>query len=175
MAEDHFTPETAEEYYQLGMRHIYGDGVTEDNIEAARLLTLAAEQGHVEAAYNLGICYHYGFGVEIDLPKALDLYRFSADRGYAKGKHLVGRFYFNGWVVEQDYREAIRWFEASDALNDPSSCGFASCYLGVCSLRGLGMEADAAKARALFEKAAAQGGEDAEKLTARLIAETGNR
>ena len=63
----------AQELFELAMKHIYGDGVPEDNDLATQLLTKAHEMGHVEATYNLGICYHYGFGTGIDLAKALDL------------------------------------------------------------------------------------------------------
>ena len=44
--------------YELAMKHIYGDGVPEDNELAVKLLTQAHDMGHVEATYNLGICYH---------------------------------------------------------------------------------------------------------------------
>ena len=59
-----------ESLYRLAMAHIYGDGVAEDNVLAAKLLTEARALGHVEAAYNLGICYHYGYGVDVDLETA---------------------------------------------------------------------------------------------------------
>ena len=64
------TEKSAQELFELAMRHIYGDGVPEDNVLALRLLTQACDMGHVEAAYNLGICYHYGFGAAVDLAKA---------------------------------------------------------------------------------------------------------
>ena len=159
----------AEALYQQGMKHVYGDGAPEDYVKAVELLTQAYELGHVEAAYNLAICYHYGFGVAIDLAKAYELYLFAADHGYAKGKHLIGRCYYNGWHVPQDYAEAIRWFEASANLQDPTTCGFNQCYLGVCYARGYGVERDPTKAEALFRQAVAEGGEDARKLIQRLL------
>ena len=60
----------AQACFELAMRHIYADGVPEDNALALRLLTRADEMDHVEAAYNLGICYHYGYGAQADLEKA---------------------------------------------------------------------------------------------------------
>ena len=83
----------AQELYELAMKHIYGDGVPEDNDLATKLLTEAYDMGHVEATYNLGICYHYGFGTEADLTKAFELYLESANAGYGKGIELIGRFY----------------------------------------------------------------------------------
>ena len=155
--------------YKLGIMYVYGDTVPVDYAEAVKLLTSAAEQGHVEAAYNLAICYHYGFGTEIDLEKALELYRFTAEKGYAKGKHLIGRFYYYGWVVDQDYKEAIKWFEASDNLQDPTTCGFNKCYIGVCLEKGLGVTHDHEKAKCCFDKAISEGGEDAKALIEKLL------
>ncbi len=82
--------------FELAMKHIYGDGVPEDNELAVNLLTEARELGHVEATYNLGICYHYGYGTAMDLARAFDLYLESANSGYGKGMELVGRFYNQG-------------------------------------------------------------------------------
>ena len=161
--------ESAYAQFKLGMMYVYGDTVPEDNGKAVELLTKAADQGHVEATYNLGICYHYGHGVEADRQRALILYLFSAGKVYAKGMHLVGRFYFHGWCVKQNYAEAIRWFEESDKRNDPTTCGFNSCYLGVCYAKGYGVEANAEKARTYFKKALAEGGADAEKKIKELM------
>ena len=46
----------AQSLYELAIKHIYGDGVPEDNDLAAKLLNKAHDMGHVEATYNLGIC-----------------------------------------------------------------------------------------------------------------------
>ena len=85
----------AQSLYELAMKHIYGDGVPEDNDLAAKLLNKAHDMGHVEATYNLGICYHYGFGTGVDLAKAFELYLKSANAGYGKGMELVGRTFYH--------------------------------------------------------------------------------
>ena len=107
----------AQELFELAMKHIYGDGVPEDNDLATQLLTKAHEMGHVEAAYNLGICYHYGFGTDIDLAKAFALYLESANAGYGKGMELVGRFYNRGIYVARDRSQAEAWLKK--AMNSP--------------------------------------------------------
>lgn len=112
---------SAQELYELAMRHIYGDGVPEDNELALRLLTQAHDMGHVEATYNLGICYHYGFGTGVDLAKAYELYRESADGGYGKGMELVGRFYNQGIYVKQDRRQAEYWLRKAMESSDPDA------------------------------------------------------
>ena len=101
--------EDPQDLYELAMKHIYGNGVPEDNELAVKLLTQARDLGHVEAAYNLGICYHYGYGVGEDLAKAYALYLESANGGYGKGMELVGRFHNRGIYVEQDRNQAEYW------------------------------------------------------------------
>ena len=84
------------------MKHIYGNGVPEDNELAVRMLTQSHDMGHVEATYNLGICYYYGYGSEVDLSKAYDLYLELTNDYYGKGMELVGHFYNLGIYVEQN-------------------------------------------------------------------------
>lgn len=100
---------TGQELFELAMKHIYGDGVKEDNDLAFELLTQAHNIGHVEAAYNLGICYHYGYGTSIDLARAFELYLECANKGYGKGMELVGRFYNRGIYVKRDRTQAEKW------------------------------------------------------------------
>ena len=108
----------AQEIFELAMKHIYGDGVPEDNERAFELLTRAHEMGHIEAAYNLGICFHYGYGTEADLKKAFELYLEAANAGYGKGMELVGRFYNRGIYVEKDRELAELWLKRAKASGD---------------------------------------------------------
>lgn len=108
----------AQELFDLAMRHIYGNGVPEDNERAFELLTRAHEMGHIEAAYNLGICFHYGYGTQIDLARAFELYLEAANAGYGKGMELVGRFYNLGIHVEKDRELAEFWLERAIASGD---------------------------------------------------------
>lgn len=111
----------AQGLYELAMKHIYGDGVPEDNELAVKLLTQAHDMGHVEATYNLGICYHYGYGIAVDLAKAYELYLESANGGYGKGMELVGRFYNRGIYVEQNRKQAEYWLQKAMESTDPDA------------------------------------------------------
>ncbi len=111
----------AQELFELAMKHIYGDGVPEDNDLATELLIQAHEMGHVEATYNLGICYHYGFGTDVDLEKAFELYLKSANAGYGKGMELVGRFYNQGIYVEKNRSQAEYWLNKAINSSDPDA------------------------------------------------------
>ncbi|MDE7297591.1 MAG: sel1 repeat family protein [Lachnospiraceae bacterium] len=111
----------AQELYELAMKHIYGEGVPEDNDLATKLLIRAHDMGHVEATYNLGICYHYGYGTSVDLEKAYELYLESANAGYGKGMELLGRFYSRGIYVERDRKQAEYWLRKAMGSSDPDA------------------------------------------------------
>lgn len=111
----------AQALFELAMKHIYGDGVEEDNALALKLLTQAHDLGHAEATYNLGICYHYGHGTAVDLEKAFGLYLESAQGGYGKGIELVGRFYNRGISVEKDRAQAEVWLRRAMDSDDPQA------------------------------------------------------
>ena len=109
---------SAQSLFELAMRHIYGQGVPEDNKLAAELLTRAYSAGHVEAGYNLAICYHYGHGVDVDLEKAYHLYSEAASAGYGKAMELMGRFYNRGIYVEKDRKLAEFWLNKAMECDD---------------------------------------------------------
>lgn len=110
-----------QELFELAIKHIYGDGVPEDNDLAFKLLMQAHDLGHIEATYNLGICFHYGFGTSSDLGKAFKLYLESAKAGYGKGMELTGRFYNRGIYVEQDSKAAEYWLAKAVESSDPDA------------------------------------------------------
>ena len=60
-----------------------GEGVPEDDAEAARWYRLAADQGHADAQNNLGLKYASGEGVVEDDAEAVRWYRLAADQGLA--------------------------------------------------------------------------------------------
>lgn len=122
---------SAQELYELAMKHIYGDSVPEDNELAVKLLTRAHDMGHVEATYNLGICYHYGHGISDNLEKAYKLYLESANAGYGKGMVLVGRFYNRGIYVEQDRKQAEYWLHKAMDSADPDAVDGAKKELAI--------------------------------------------
>ena len=121
----------AQELYELAMKHIYGDGVPEDNDLALKLLTKAHDLGHVEATYNLGICYHYGHGTNVNLARAYELYLESANAGYGKGMVLICRFYNRGLYVAQDRRQAECWLRKAMDSPDPDAVEGAKKELSI--------------------------------------------
>ncbi len=70
--------------YNLGWCLLRGEGVSKNEREGVRYLTLAA-RSHPEACYALGECYEHGVGVDAaDLREAVKFYRRAWKLGYGK-------------------------------------------------------------------------------------------
>ena len=92
-----------------------GDGVPQDDVEAARWFRLAADEGHAVAQFNLGRRYANGRGVPQDDAEAVRWYRLAADQGLAAAQSTLGFMYANGDGVPQDGVEAHQWFSLAAA------------------------------------------------------------
>jgi len=78
----------------LGVMSYFGEGVPQDDNEAAMWFTLAAEQGHAPAQYHLGILYRTGEGVPQNFVESLKWLILAADQGYepaAETRDLVAK------------------------------------------------------------------------------------
>ena len=67
-----------------------GEGVPQDDKEAVRWYTLAAEQEHAKAQYNLGVMYALGEGVIKDYVYAHMWGNIASMNGNDKGETLRG-------------------------------------------------------------------------------------
>ena len=61
--------------YNLGNCYFDGEGVEQDEEEAAKWFLKSAEQGNAMAQYRLGDCYYTGVGVEQDEEEAVKWFR----------------------------------------------------------------------------------------------------
>ena len=111
----------AEAQFILGFCYYNGEGVKQDNAEAAEWWHKAAEQGNAHAQHNLGVCYERGMGVEQDLAEAVEWYRKAAEQGFAKAQFNLGFCYEHGRGVEQDHAEAVKWIrKAAEQGSEPA-------------------------------------------------------
>ena len=127
-----------------------GEGVTQDLVEAAKWLTLAAEQGYAPAQNNLAVCYSTGAGVPKDQAKAIEWIRKSAEQGYARAQCYLGLSYAKGEGVPRDQTQALDWFRKSAAQGFPDALN----HLGYCHSQGRGVPKDEAEAFACWSIAA---------------------
>ncbi len=63
-----------------------GQGVPQDDKEAARWYRLAATQGYAAAQYNLGVMYFMGIGVPRDVVRAHLWYSLAAAPGHENAR-----------------------------------------------------------------------------------------
>ena len=95
----------------LGRRYYAGEGVPQDDAEAARWTRLAAEQGHAPAQYSLGLLYFRGRGVTGDDAAAARWYRSAAEQGYPPAQAALSSLYVYGAGVDRDPVLAAMWME----------------------------------------------------------------
>ncbi len=76
--------------FLLGNRYDRGQGVPENDVEAARWYQLAAEQGHASAQYYLGYKYARGDGIDKDTDNAVHWLREAAGQGHAAAQYHLG-------------------------------------------------------------------------------------
>ncbi len=95
--------------FNLGVMYDNGRGVEEDDVQAFRWFSLAADQGHASAQYNLGTMYADGEGIEANADMAVQWYRRSAEHGHAPAQFNLGAMYVNGEGVPEDYVEGYAW------------------------------------------------------------------
>ncbi|MGI9443223.1 MAG: tetratricopeptide repeat protein [Rubripirellula sp.] len=99
--------------YKLGYVYCYGQGVSQDYVEAVKWYRRAAGQGYAEAQCELGLVYTNGEGVPRDYVEALKWYRLAAEQGKASAQFALGHMYKYGHGVPRDSAEAYAWFSVA--------------------------------------------------------------
>ena len=105
----------AEAQLQLGLRYAEGDGVIQNNKEAAKWFALAAKQGLPEAEYHYGLMLLKGRGVVQDYKAAFNWIEKPAKRGYAKAQYSLGELYRYGTGTAINKARAYLWFNLAAA------------------------------------------------------------
>lgn len=100
---------SANAQFNLGAMYDNGDGVPEDDAEAAKWYQQAADQGHVNAQFSLGVMYANGEGVAENAVEAASWYRKAADQGDYRAQYNLGNLYASGEGVPQDSIECYVW------------------------------------------------------------------
>jgi hypothetical protein len=100
-----------------------GEGVLEDDMEAARWYRKAAEEGHREAMCNLGIMYVRGEVLPKDASKAAMWFRRAAELGNKEAMCNLAIMYINGEGVPQDTTEGYVWLSLAIAFGNQKAQG----------------------------------------------------
>ena len=187
----------AEAQFNLGLGYDKGRGLPVDNDLKRQWYEKAATQGHRAAIHNLAVMYYNGKGVAQDYGKALMWYTKNAEAGDAEAQFNLGVMYSKGRGTAKDVWQARQWYEKAaaqgyeDAMENlgrlayfelqdmqaahqwwlkAAQAGRASAQfnLGTLYANGQGVEKNADTARAWFEKAAANGHEEARQVLEKL-------
>jgi TPR repeat protein len=102
--------------HNLGFLYLEGQGVAQDDQEAAHWFRLAAAQSDARAQYNLGLMYYRGQGVAQDDQEAARWFRLAAAQGNARAQSNLGLLYLEGKGVAQDYVRAHMWINIAASL-----------------------------------------------------------
>ncbi len=105
----------AQAQLRLGLRYAEGDGLVQNDKEAAKWLGLAAKQGLAEAQYHYGIALLEGRGVVQDYKAAFSWIEKTAQRGYAPAQYSLGELYRYGTGTAIDKARAYLWFNLAAA------------------------------------------------------------
>jgi len=120
----------------LGIMHITGVGVIQNDIKGFKYVQDAANKSHPKAQYTLGAIYYLGAGVTIDFNKAFHWIRLSADQGYLDAQHNLALMYEAGEGTLQDFKKAYEYYIiASRSGNLDSQIKVAQMYQ-----KGIGTE-----------------------------------
>lgn len=153
------------EWYSEGLGICYemGIGVEDNETEAFKYYTLAANDGNVTSMYRVGLCYYNGVGVKQNLAEA---YRWFTD---AAGNENIGAAYYLGKMLmygegcKLDPEAGVQWLlKAAEKNHDKAQFELGNAYL-----MGNGVEENPDTAMEWFEQAAENGNEKALKITGR--------
>lgn len=99
----------------LGNAYFSGQGLEQDDEQAAAWYLKAATQGDPDAQTMLGGMYTNGRGVPHSYPEALRWYRAAAAAGHAEAQASLAHMYAHGYGVPQDPVRALAWLERAAA------------------------------------------------------------
>ncbi len=140
---------------QINLAAMYykGQGVPQDDAEAAKWYRKAADQGDAVAQNNIGLMYDNGRGVPQDYGEAVKWYRRAAEQDQSGAQFNLAVMYRNGLGVAPDPAEAALWFQRA------AQAGLAEAQYTMGRMRHLGiiLVRDDRRALAWYRRAAAQG------------------
>ena len=94
----------------LGVMHIGGIGVEQNNLKGYEYIKKAAEKSDPKAQYTLGALYYLGAGVEKDYQKAFKWLNLASEQNYIDAKYNLGVMYEFGEGVNQSYEKAYEYY-----------------------------------------------------------------
>ena len=139
--------------FGVGVMLDNGQGLAENDAEAAKWYRLAAERGNPDAQFNLALLYDSGKGVQVNKEEAAFWYRKAALTGHVGAQYNLGLMLENGDGVLRDPIAAAQWYRKAAEQGHAK----AQNNLGVLYDKGIGVAEDKAEAARWYAAAAEQG------------------
>ena len=147
----------------LGICYEMGIGVEDNETEAFKYYTLAADSGNVMSMYRTGLCYYNGVGVKQNYAEAYRWFNDAAGNENVASYYYLGKMLMYGEGCVPDAETGIQWLmKAAEHNSDKAQFELGNAYL-----MGNGVEENDEIAMEWFEKAAENGNEKALKITGR--------
>ncbi|MFZ6678924.1 tetratricopeptide repeat protein [Undibacterium sp. Tian12W] len=139
--------------YQLGWLYRDGKQVAQDDAEALKWFTKAAEQGHLDAVVMVADCYFEGRGTNKNMDEAIRWYSKAAEQGQSLAQIKLAHLYLDGTGVKKDRKRALELMTAAAEKGQ----AVAQSELGLIYMNGLyGAYANTEKAAYWFMLSARQ-------------------
>ncbi len=161
----YFKQAAEQEFYNEGIGICYemGIGVEENETEAFKYYTLAANNGNTMSMYRTGLCHYNGVGVKQNLQEAFRWFNDAAGNENIHACYYVGKMLMYGEGCTPNPENGLQWLQkAAEAGSDKAQFELGNAYLS-----GNGVEENDEIAMEWFEKAAENGNEKALKITGR--------
>ncbi len=142
----------------LGCRYMLGDGVEQNEVEGAKWLLVAAEQGDALAVSKLPLCYFVENPV-IDKARVLNVWRKRAEQGDAWALKNLALCYSIGDGVPMDKEKAVSIYLKVAKQGDSLAQNILACLY----FSGEGVAVNKEEAVYWWRKAAEQGLDLAQK------------
>ncbi|MBL8517398.1 MAG: sel1 repeat family protein [Betaproteobacteria bacterium] len=105
----------------LAALYARGEGVVQNDTQAAEWSLLAAMQGNALSQFRLGSMYAAGRGVPKDMAKAAEWLEKAATQGLANAQAHLGALYLAGQGVAKDEARGMFWIRKASELGQPEA------------------------------------------------------
>ena len=120
----------AKAQFALGTMYAHGQGVPQDDAEAAKWIRLSAQRGFAPAQFLFGLINQIGDGVRGNSAAGAAWIRLAAQHGYAPAQFQLGQMHFEtGEGVEHSITKEIKWYRlAAQQGYMPAQLQLGSAY-----------------------------------------------
>lgn len=129
--------------FKLGACLSDGDGISQNDDEAAYWYMKSAKGGNTWGMFNLAISYSNGDGVKRNDAKAAYWFEKAANKGDIDSQYQLAKLHYNSFFLPHNYAKAIFWFKKvafskSSKVKDMKALAYH--FLSECYRRGKGVK-----------------------------------